>query len=299
MGVEEEVIDIRNQLDKISKGDKECGNALDLLNQLGDLKVNLSILTHTRIGMTVNNLRKTSKDEEVVLKSKSLIKLWKKFVPPENNSGGGGKKEESGADKGKKDEDRKKSSSSGGGDSSAGAASFPPKQNLATSDDVRLRCREMLTNALKGNGDMPDGTSKPCDEIADIVENCIFKNYKNQTNPKYKNQIRSRVFNLRDKKNPALRENLLTGQITPEKFAVMTSDEMASDEVKAVRQAFVKEGIDAAQLAQVQGTKTDLLKCGKCGKRNCTYNQIQTRSADEPMTTFVLCNECGNRWKFC
>ena len=49
----------------------------------------------------------------------------------------------------------------------------------------------------------------------------------------------------------------------------------------------------------VQGTHTDLLQCGKCKKKNCTYNQIQTRSADEPMTTFVLCNECGNRWKFC
>ena len=29
---------------------------------------------------------------------------------------------------------------------------------------------------------------------------------------------------------------------------------------------------------------------------NCVQ-QVQTRSADEPMTTFVLCNECGNRWK--
>ena len=27
------------------------------------------------------------------------------------------------------------------------------------------------------------------------------------------------------------------------------------------------------------------------------YIQLQTRSADEPMTTFVLCLECGNRWK--
>lgn len=25
--------------------------------------------------------------------------------------------------------------------------------------------------------------------------------------------------------------------------------------------------------------------------------KVQTRSADEPMTTFVVCNECGNRWK--
>lgn len=27
--------------------------------------------------------------------------------------------------------------------------------------------------------------------------------------------------------------------------------------------------------------------------------QVQTRSSDEPMTTFVVCNECGNRWKVC
>ena len=29
----------------------------------------------------------------------------------------------------------------------------------------------------------------------------------------------------------------------------------------------------------------------------CTYYQLQTRSADEPMTTFVTCINCGNRWK--
>ena len=60
--------------------------------------------------------------------------------------------------------------------------------------------------------------------------------------------------------------------------------------------AAAKEGMDAAQLAIKEGTKTDLLKCGKCKKNNCTYHQMQTRSADEPMTTFVLCNECGNRY---
>lgn len=79
----------------------------------------------------------------------------------------------------------------------------------------------------------------------------------------------------------------------------MTPEEMASDEMKKVREKFVKEAINEKQLATAEGTKTDLLKCGKCKGRNCTYNQMQTRSADEPMTTFVLCNMCGNRWKFC
>lgn len=147
---------------------------------------------------------------------------------------------------------------------------------------------------LLGDGDLPEGTVKAPEDLAEFIEETIFKINKSTT-PKYKNQVRSRVFNLKDKKNPSLRENVLCGVIAPEKFAVMTSEEMASDEVKKQREEFVKAGIDSSMLARVEGTKTSDLKCGKCGKRNCTYNQLQTRSADEPMTTFVMCNECGNR----
>lgn len=42
---------------------------------------------------------------------------------------------------------------------------------------------------------------------------------------------------------------------------------------------------------------TDNFTCFKCKSKKCTYFQLQTRSADEPMTTFVTCIECGNRWK--
>tara|TARA_B110000027_G_C16080065_1_gene283239 strand:+ start:394 stop:918 length:525 start_codon:yes stop_codon:yes gene_type:complete len=42
---------------------------------------------------------------------------------------------------------------------------------------------------------------------------------------------------------------------------------------------------------------TDAFKCWKCKKRKCTYYELQTRSADEPMTTFVSCLSCGNHWK--
>jgi transcription elongation factor S-II len=42
---------------------------------------------------------------------------------------------------------------------------------------------------------------------------------------------------------------------------------------------------------------TDNFQCHKCKSRECTYYQMQTRSADEPMTTFVTCIKCGSRWK--
>ena len=40
-----------------------------------------------------------------------------------------------------------------------------------------------------------------------------------------------------------------------------------------------------------------LFKCGRCKSLKTTYYQMQTRSADEPMTTYVTCKNCSNRWK--
>lgn len=288
---QDEVMNIRKQLEKMTEtGDYT--QAMDLLQRLTDIDMNLSILTNTRIGYQVNALRKSTTDSEVISQAKSLIKMWKKFVPENGDKKDKKDKDASQDGKGKVDNDKNSSTPKKIGDKP-----LPPKASQTT-DDVRLSCRKLLATALRGDGELPEGTVNTPEELSELIEETIFKNNKS-TNPKYKNQVRSRVFNLKDKKNPSLRENVLCGVIPAEKLAVMTSEMMASDEVKKQREAFVKEGIDAAQLATVQGTKTDLLKCGKCGKRNCTYNQIQTRSADEPMTTFVLCNECGNRWKFC
>ena len=49
---------------------------------------------------------------------------------------------------------------------------------------------------------------------------------------------------------------------------------MASEELKKLRKAITKEAIREAQVSAGGGTPTDLLKCGKCKKRNCTYTQV-------------------------
>jgi transcription elongation factor S-II len=41
---------------------------------------------------------------------------------------------------------------------------------------------------------------------------------------------------------------------------------------------------------------SDQFLCGRCHKRQCTYYELQTRSADEPMTIFIQCVNCGKRW---
>lgn len=264
---------------------------MELLKNLQTMAVNLDVLTKTRIGMTVNALRKSSKDDEVISLCKTLIKNWKKFLStpgtPSKDSGSSSKSKKDSKDKERKG-DREKDKKL--------PASFPPQSN--TTDAVRLKCRELLTQALKVDGGDNSNSCGSPEELAEELEECIYLEFKN-TDMRYKNRVRSRVANLKDLKNPTLRTNFLNGVIAASRLAKMTPEEMASDEMKKLREKFIKEAIDDAQLATIQGTKTELLKCGKCKKKNCTYNQLQTRSSDEPMTTFVLCNECGNRWKFC
>lgn len=40
-----------------------------------------------------------------------------------------------------------------------------------------------------------------------------------------------------------------------------------------------------------------MFKCSKCKSDKTTYYEMQTRSADEPMTAFITCLNCGKRWK--
>lgn len=385
MAREEDLVRIAKKLDKMVSRNNTDG-ALDLLKELQSFNMTLKLLQDTRIGMSVNGIRKHCTDEEVVTLAKILIKNWKRLLESAQNEKseeikngteaikpGSIMRNSSMEEHGRESSDTKSghhvkrqlsdskperiflrrdstSSKSGGSPSakkqtgerrdshsskqphlgaiqrkastdsldgrkgkpdtpkspttptSPMSPSFssqggPLSPRLLTGDSIRDKCIEMLAAALRTDDDYKDyGTN--CDTMAAEIEDYIYKEHK-VTDMKYKNRVRSRISNLKDPKNPNLRKNVLAGSIELTRLATMTAEEMASDELKELRNIMTQEAIREHQMAKTGGTTTDLLQCGKCRKKNCTYNQVQTRSADEPMTTFVLCNECGNRWKFC
>lgn len=59
---------------------------------------------------------------------------------------------------------------------------------------------------------------------------------------------------------------------------------MASESVRMMNEKIEENNLFKAKAVGETQAETDAFKCSKCNQRKCTYYQMQTRSADEPMT---------------
>ena len=67
------------------------------------------------------------------------------------------------------------------------------------------------------------GHQSKCASFPELLFLGIFNEFRN-TDQKYKARIRSRFANLRDKKNPGLRQKVIAGEIEPSRVATMTAE---------------------------------------------------------------------------
>uniref|UniRef100_A0A1J3EXV5 Transcription elongation factor n=1 Tax=Noccaea caerulescens TaxID=107243 RepID=A0A1J3EXV5_NOCCA len=185
-------------------------------------------------------------------------------------------------------------------------AKAPPKLTsmLKCNDPVRDKIRELLVDALSRVHEESDDYDREkvngCDplRVAVSVESHMFEKLGRSTGAQ-KVKYRSIMFNLRDSNNPDLRRRVLTGEVPPEKLITLSAEEMASDKRKQETNQIKEKFLFDCERGPAPKASTDQFKCGRCGQRKCTYYQMQTRSADEPMTTYVTCVNCNNHWKFC
>ncbi|CAG8486751.1 623_t:CDS:2 [Diversispora eburnea] len=110
---------------------------------------------------------------------------------------------------------------------------FDCPHRVNTGSPERDRATKLIYNAMIKAIPNPNNVQKiDVLIIASSIEHNIFRNSTCLVNNYYKDQIRSRVFNLADSNNPEFVNGVVNGKISPENAAVMTAEEMASSEKK-------------------------------------------------------------------
>jgi len=107
----------------------------------------------------------------------------------------------------------------------------------------------------------------------------------------YLDRLRSIMSNLKGDVLESIKDHSVKAHIV----AFMTHQELCPEKWSALIEAKSKR--DKNKFETNIAAATDTFTCRKCRGNQCTYYQMQTRSADEPMTTFVTCILCNARWK--
>ena len=107
----------------------------------------------------------------------------------------------------------------------------------------------------------------------------------------YIDRLRSIITNLKGE----VLQHINDGTIKPHVVAFMTHQELSPDKWDEMIKAKIIR--DKNKFETTITASTDTFTCRKCKGNQCTYYQLQTRSSDEPMSVYVSCLNCGNRWK--
>lgn len=139
--------------------------------------------------------------------------------------------------------------------------------------------------------DNPDNTVRYDDAVLDDVARKIVADVTDRDD---RLQLLAR---LREPDMEFLRTRLLSGEWTPKKYLEQPNELFLTEKQKSEEAQRVSRKMKAVEAAQNAGINlTHLFKCERCGKRECTFYELQIRGADEPTTKYITCLNCKNSW---
>jgi transcription elongation factor S-II len=108
----------------------------------------------------------------------------------------------------------------------------------------------------------------------------------------YNTKLSQICFNLNQRNSPLLLVNILSGK-TKISYLPYANAEILNP---VLWEPIIKKQEYISYKKNNMAT-TNAYKCRKCGERKCSAQQMQSRSADEPMTIFVMCQNCNNSFR--
>ena len=333
----EEKMNIEELVGLVQKAVNEDENeneerAVDILTQLESTPIEAFDFTSAKFaacGKSISALRKKAKSELVKRKAKECKDAWTKIIVSKSSNGTDSKtppqkkttktttettttttapKSDENIEEKKKEkgEEKVEEGTNTTTENDEKSALEQVQRTIAskieqTNNATRDRSRDVIAYGLAlahCEGNCEDISVTSLARIVEEVEDAMSEKWKD-LGKEYKAKLRQLAFNMKDPKNPDLRRAIAKREIDATTLIDLSSEELGSDERRAANQSIREHAEAEAVRGQRKEASTTAFKCGKCGQRACTFYQLQTRSADEPMTTFVTCVNCENRWKFC
>jgi DNA-directed RNA polymerase subunit M/transcription elongation factor TFIIS len=127
---------------------------------------------------------------------------------------------------------------------------------------------------------------------------CLNNGYESKfIKPVYDDKVYNILANLNSSHhitNKTFMKDIINGKINPSYVAFMSPSQL-----HPTKWHYWVKKKEYKEWRENNISYSDVYKCFKCGESKCKISQAQTRSADEPMTTFVTCLVCHNTFKFC
>ncbi|KTW26912.1 transcription elongation factor S-II [Pneumocystis jirovecii RU7] len=245
---------------------------VDILNLLKkEVIVSESLLIDTKLGITVGKLRNYS-EKYVADLAKEIVKKWKEDMSAMKS----GKKVSLAENKTDTPITTSELSTPNTFEKTRDSTTDCIEKNI-TGDKVRDNCVHLIYNALVYGSEESSATilskAKAIDEY--VFNSCLCK-----TDGSYRQKMRSLFLNLKDKNNPTLRQNVVSGELSIPRFCTMTPQEMASKERREEDKKIEEMNLFNAQGAKPIKAITDLFQCGKCKQRKVSYYQVFTKNSD-------------------
>ena len=112
----------------------------------------------------------------------------------------------------------------------------------------------------------------------------------------YKHKFLQLQYNIRN--SPVLKGWIRDRRVKSKDVIDMRPEDLWPDGPYAKKiEEKIHKDLRKAYLAQEIKNTEGFFTCGRCKSEKTSYYQLQTRSADEPMTTFVTCHQCDRNWK--
>lgn len=172
---------------------------------------------------------------------------------------------------------------------------------IATGNSMRDGIRKKLVDLLSSADSTNELRKIQATRVALDIEDQVYKVFKDRSK-EYSDKIRSIFTNLRDPKNPELKNRLIDREITPIQVATKDATILASRSLQEERERITRLAVESCRTdyenekSRQNAIPSDMFECSQCKSKKIDVQVISYGTSEDSDKNFLTCMECNLQW---